>query len=105
MPASFLGVLFFRDIYSVYLLAMLFSFTAIYLVFFQKISRLFLSNKIKKKLFDVGDRINWRLLAFLSIVFYCFIILYASLTVNYTPIGAALSGGDWLDIATARANL
>ena len=104
MPASFLGLLIFRDIYSVSLLAMFFSFIAIYLAFFKKFASCFVSSKIRKKLFDVGDKINWRLLAFLSLVFYCFIILYASLTVNFTPIGAAFSGGDWLDIATARAN-
>lgn len=105
LPASLLGLFVFRDIYAIEILILLTTFLIVYYGLYKYFEKLLDNHKIRKILLQLGGSINWRLISWLCLLVYLTVLVVAALTVVETPIEAALRGADWLDIATARANL
>jgi hypothetical protein len=104
LPAALLGMYFFRDAYAASFLALLAIFAGSYYGLYPRFARMLQSSRIRSRLWRIGERITWRGWAWLAAAVYAATIGVAALTVPATPIGAALAGGNWLDIALARAD-
>jgi len=103
LPAAILGWNIYRDKFSVEVLALLLIFTVLYYALFPKFSALLRKSGAKDYFSSLGESLNWCFLAWVAVVLYGITILIASLTTEHTPLGAALLGGDKLEIARARA--
>jgi len=103
LPAAIFGIFHFRDIYATIFLALLIIFVTIYLVVYLRLPDGFFP-RIKEMFWAIGDQVNWRAMAWLSVFTYLATLVIAGLTTDVTPLGAALRGGSALDIAEARAN-
>jgi len=104
LPAALLGMYFFRDAYAASFLALLAIFAGSYYGLYPRFARMLQSAGTRSLLWRIGDRIDWRGWAWLAAALYVTTIGVAALTVPATPLGAALAGGNWLDIALARAD-
>lgn len=105
LPAAFFGIYVFGDSYAWSFLAMLGLFVGVYYGLFLKLSGwLKPSQSMRQHLWCIGDKVNWMFLAYLAAALYVCTLLIAGMTVELTPLGAALRGGDWIDIARARAD-
>jgi hypothetical protein len=104
LPAALLGMYLFRDAHAASFLALLAIFAGSYYGLYPRFARMLQSAGIRSLLWRLGDRIDWRGWAWLAAAVYVTTIGVAALTVPATPLGAALAGGNWLDIALARAD-
>jgi len=104
LPASLAGLYLFRDIYSISFIYMLGIFVLCYYVFYICFSIWMPTKSFQEFFYKIGDRISWPRLALVAILTYLATIIIASFTVDSTPLATALNGGNWLDIAKARAN-
>jgi hypothetical protein len=103
-PASIYGVYFFRDIYAVKFLVLLAIFVVVYYWIYLGFSKTVLSDRVEGFFWSVGDQVNWPVMAWLAVVVYLITICIAAVTVDFTPLGAALRGGSVVDIADGRAS-
>lgn len=103
LPAAVLGAYVYSDRFSAEIIALLLIFTATYYLLFPKFGALLRKPAMQARLGRLGRVLNWRLLAWAAAGGYGVTLLLAALTAEHTPLGAALLGGDELDIARARA--
>jgi hypothetical protein len=104
LPAALLGAYFFRDAYASSFLVLLAIFAATYYGLYPRFAGLLRLGNLRANLWRIGDRIDWRGWAWFAAAVYVTTMGVAALTVPATPLGAALRGGNWLDIALARAD-
>lgn len=104
LPASIFGLYIFRDVYSVMFLVLLSVFVMIYYWLYPRFCMRLFGRHMESFFWNIGDKVNWTAMALGSVVVYIATIITASLTTDFTPLGAALRGGSDLDIANARAN-
>lgn len=99
-PAAILGLLAFKDKYSISLLVILFVFLIVY--FFSYAWIAVVANKARCWLAR-GWGFNFGLFLYFVSVAYLIVIAYAIFTAESVPLIVALSGGTEMDIASARA--
>jgi hypothetical protein len=102
---SLFGLHVFQDVYATIFFFLLALFVIIYYALYSKCASIVQHKKLTNFCWRMGKRINWKWTAWFAIGAYAVTLIVAVSTVPKTPLGAALSGGDWLDIATARGNL
>ncbi|WP_374325914.1 hypothetical protein [Aquipseudomonas alcaligenes] len=103
LPAAIIGVLAFRDSYSVVFLAILLAFSGLYFMGFQFF--VFLVGRVKFFLGGAKRLSFFDLRAFLvvSVFLYFLVTLCAALTADAIPLFIAFSGGTEMEISAARA--
>lgn len=104
LPAAIYGIYFFKDIYSVTFVGLLAIFVMIYYWLYPRLPTGIFGCRAQRFFWRIGDQLNWTVMAGLAIAGYVSTIVIASLTVDFTPLGAALHGGSNIDIADARAS-
>lgn len=103
LPGAIWGEYLFRDKFSNEVLTLLFIFSFTYYLLLPTFGK-FVNNILVGYVSNFRDRLNWTMLAWVSVGLYSITILIASITTEHTPLGAALLGGGELDIARARAD-
>lgn len=104
-PASLFGAYVFRDGFAASFLLLLGIFVVSYYALYSRCVALIERTSLRSSFWRIGDRLNWRVLTWLAIGLYIATLSIAAATTEVTPLGAALRGGTWLDIAKARGDL
>jgi hypothetical protein len=104
LPGALLGLVLLGDIHAYAFFGMLAMFTVTYYVAYPKFEKLLQKESSTQKLmWKLGDRINWRVVAWLALCLYLLIIGIVIHISEISPLGAALRGGNDAEISFARS--
>src|SRR4051812_33491385 len=89
LPGALFGLYVFCNEYAVTFFFLLGLFVASYYFWYPRFAASYRRVNLRSLLWRLGDRINWHVLAWLAVVAYLITIIVATLTTEYTPVGAA----------------